>query len=319
MRQPPKTCPRCRSRPVAYPQALYCYDCRPHGVKTPPPCRKCGSNVDYYSGGLCRPCHPAAGAPPWIEGPDSCVDCLGWGLHHTGICPACQSWRRHHGAKQGPCLACGRSPLALRGDWCRLCWKQAGHANPDPHAALNPMIAGRRGQQLFLTFPIPRPREQVARAPRSSKGTWRLAPPVFRAPVAESVGPDQPALPGLPDLVAVPPIGVPDPVMLAQVFEHVDRLATERGWRAGSRKMTRSGLRLALAHYRAETLTADRVEMLAERYGFSRIGRARVIDVLHDAGVVVHDRAGRIERWLTRHTGQLPNRCALSSRGGSGS
>lgn len=137
----PRTCRVCGRRPVKHRHVDYCYTCQPGGPETPPPCQRCGSTENYYSGGLCARCHRFS--PLTI---DSCEDCYAWGATRTNkwLCQGCRGWRRRRPVED--CPACGRHVAVdpVLGA-CRLCWRQAELLATDDIAA-----AAEHGHQLFF-------------------------------------------------------------------------------------------------------------------------------------------------------------------------
>jgi hypothetical protein len=163
----PRDCQRCGVRPVAYAAVKFCYDCRPTFKKRKaPPCKRCGS-LDYYSGGLCRRCHKYA--PPLR---DSCRYCDSWGLFKetSGVCPACQDWRRHPG--EAECRACGVTSALHPDGVCRLCWRRArvlARHPEDPRDRAEGVVGGHQlhfaGMEQALALTVPGDRRPPPRPP----------------------------------------------------------------------------------------------------------------------------------------------------------
>jgi len=179
----PRDCQRCGVKPVAHAAVKFCYDCRPTFKKRKaPPCKRCGS-LDYYSAGLCRRCHNYA--PPL---PDSCRFCHAWGLFKetSGVCPACQDWRRRHPG-EADCRSCG-TPSALHPDGvCRLCWRRArvlARHPEDPRDRAEAVIGGHQlhfaGMEQALALTVPEHRRQPPRTGFRPRRTRSRKQPVAR-------------------------------------------------------------------------------------------------------------------------------------------
>jgi hypothetical protein len=140
-----RLCAGCGTNPIAYGGRKYCYACVPRVWKRPVRCKRCGSETDYFTAGLCRRCHR--------QGPlrASCLDCLAWSVnrHNKWLCEGCRSWHTRFGDWSQECASCHRSHVVNRAGYCRLCWLQAGAVRA-PHAKRDVIGANRHGQQLWF-------------------------------------------------------------------------------------------------------------------------------------------------------------------------
>jgi hypothetical protein len=113
----PRFCQGCGVNRRAKPQGRYCYDCMPGGPFTPPPCRRCASNENFFATGLCARCH--------LHGTirvDACPDCHAWGATRTTkwLCWPCMNWRATH-PTVGACITCRSVVTLSSAGVCRLC------------------------------------------------------------------------------------------------------------------------------------------------------------------------------------------------------
>lgn len=148
------------------PRVDFCYVCRPGGPFSPPSCRTCGSQRDYFSQGLCSRCHPRS--PEHI---DSCKGCLSWGVYprHNWTCWSCRWW--HSRYPKGTCAFCGRDSHVSKQRACRLCLENA-RLQQEPGRAPDLAAANQHSQQLFFAnmafkrrvTPSPRRVKNVSRA-----------------------------------------------------------------------------------------------------------------------------------------------------------
>jgi hypothetical protein len=297
----PRICPRCRARPVATSGHACCYDCLPGGPRVPPPCRKCGSVRDYYSGGLCRRCHRFA--PPVA---DSCVDCLGWGVtRHTGwLCEACRGWRRRVSKGDGSCVIC-RDWRALNGEGsCRLCRRQAALVRTVLRN-VTAAEASRHGQQLFIvgTFRQRRPSP---------------APPAQRAgqPPAYPVTHRQLVLFETARNLTRGRLGkVPEPrdaVLAVMLLQAAEEHAARHGW-----SRTRTGeARLAIRVLLGLQDTPGAAIKASEILGLTQMGIAAqpVIDIITEAGMLEKDREPSVTGWFHAKIKDLPEPMASELR-----
>lgn len=233
-------CVVCRDRRVAWsrPRVEFCYHCLPGGPFRPPPCRRCGAQRDYYSGGLCRRCHPYA-----AQLAQACPDCHAWGVttrRFGGRCVGCYNWAGTHGLSR--CLACRREIEVNRDGICRLCRLHTltyGQGN-DLAAVLH---ANRHGQQLFLAdmhrdlrgmrHPPPRSLTERPGLSTTAAGSYRQLL-LFKANR---------------DLLATARIGFPppsDPAQAAVLDQHLREHAAEHGWSRTTLKKARRGLSILL-------------------------------------------------------------------------
>lgn len=292
---PPRTCTSCGAKPVARKTLRFCFDCLPGGPHTPPPCRKCGVDDDYFSAGLCSRCHQYAPQPV-----DSCAECHAWGATrtHKWLCHACIGWRNAH-PTTARCGSCRHTHHVGRGGWCRLCWRHGADARDAtrhmrPYRPLDVVVANRDGQQLFFAD---MGRRHVPRRERISM------PP----------GPPRRRPPNQLDLFASPPNtwasrhGVPEPAKTARsnalealVRDHASR----HGWSGNRVLRTRLAMRVLVSRQRgpSELFLASDVLQL----GKLDLHAAPILAVLSEAGLLQDDRVPAIVDWFDRQISELP-------------
>lgn len=269
----------------------------PGGPFTPPPCRKCGSNDLYFSGGLCRRCHRFA--PHLI---DSCRDCLGWGVTRTTgwICEPCRSWRRRF-PDVGPCRSCRWSkPLSAEG-FCRLCWRTAVGARPH---GTGPSIVeiNRHGQQLYFVGLF---RQKRPLKPPPGAKTLRNHPyPVsYQQLTLLDVPRDLTRLPGH----LVPP----DPVFALVLDQSVREHARVHGWSKTRVTTARQGLRILACTQDTPGTPIRASEVARLRPAFSS---QPILEVLAAAGLLLDDREPSIVAWFAQKVSGLPEPIAEELR-----
>jgi hypothetical protein len=309
-------CQACGVRPPAMREIPCCFECWPGGPVTAPPCRRCGSEENYFTSGLCARCHhhaPGPKSPRW-ESPGklrrrpvkaaSCPDCLAWGVtaRYGWMCVACKSWREKYGTDTR-CATCSRRvPVSPDGS-CRLCHK---------HRNLAAKLLGRRiatvtlaeanahGQQLFIA------------------GTWRPAGTPRREYVKKTVPADmsllRPAagrqlvlfdLPrdlrlGLWDKFPPPP----DPGLEAAFAQFVRDRAAEHGWPVNYTATIQRAIRIMLGiqDTPGAAIRASDIQLLTR----IKHSAAAVTEVIAAAGMLEDDIEPAVVRWFTARTAALP-------------
>ena len=280
----PQLCNRCQINPIAYFGRATCYACVPRARKNPLRCKKCGSEADYFTAGLCRRCHRKA---PVIDG---CRDCLAWGVtrRHDWLCEGCHAWRIRFPTPE-TCRSCRRLvPLNRRGD-CRLCMRQANLVRPR-HEGIDVVEANRHGQQLFLADLF---RQKRPSPPALSKDYPRPAkyPVTHQQLVLLAVTPDLAAGrrttfpdPPLPDLAAY---------LDAVLVDH----ATAHGWAKATMVSTRSALRVLLGTQQTPGAPITTSEVARLRT-IQRGSTHTVSTVLRITGMLHDDREPTINIWF---------------------
>ena len=303
----PTMCQRCGLKPESYHGRRCCYDCKPGSKGRPLPCRRCGAVGDYWSSGLCRRCHQYA---PQL--PDSCRDCLAWGVRRTQkwLCEACRSWRHLH-PDTGPCTSCRRSLSLNDHHACRLCWQQTVY---QAQAGLPRDVpaANRQGQQLMFANMS------------SSKNGYRPRPrrdfrrPKDRIGAPEDPGPQleerPPADPDQLDLFAFHPIedparrygfGEPPSLRLALLLDQYACDHSRRyGWSETQTTRARITLRVLQAKHRITTRPIRASDVLhLKAHGLST---RMALAVLDEHGLLVDDRVPRLQAWFAAQIRELP-------------
>jgi integrase len=317
---PPRACGGCHRKPIAHRHSKYCYDCQPGGPVTPPPCRRCGTTIDYYSAGLCSRCHQYA-----PQRPDACRDCHAWGVtrHTKWLCWGCEAWRRTH-PTVGVCRSCRQARALDRTGACRLCWRQVVvvRRTLHHHRPIDLLWANRHGQQLFLASMLAtdgqrhrsmsRPQQDSRPQQRQRLPRQRAAasPPAYPVPHRQlllfELPPDLPAgrRRGFPD--------PPDPQLAAWLEQRIWNHATRHGWSKTRRKTVRQAIRILLslqdtpgAPIRASDVT---------RMALTGLPVRPVLAILDHAGMLDDDRTPAIEHWFDRKISELPATMASELR-----
>jgi hypothetical protein len=297
MTRPPKPCPVCRERPVAFtnPRLDFCYQCLPGGPFTAPPCHRCGTTKGYYSQGMCELCHPAA--PQHVT---SCQHCLAWGVtrHTKRMCWGCVNWRTKN--DYGTCSCCGRHVPIDENNCCRLCWRQAVMLNW-ARTGISLQDANRNGQQLFIANLFSTP--LAARGKRT-----RTAPPQPRPAVEHPRPVDHEQLvlfevardlrPGVP--LPRPPDPQAVENFTALLLEH----AAQRGWSPSTTNKARSGIK-GLLGLQDTPGARFKTSLLRD---LRTLGRATRLlrEFLDGIGFLEDDLAPALELWFTRKVTGLP-------------
>lgn len=288
----PRTCPQCRDRPVATARDAFCHQCMPGGPFTPPPCRKCGSNDLYFSGGLCQRCHRFA--PHLI---DSCVDCLGWGVTRTTgwLCEGCRGWRRRF-TNIDPCRSCGEEKALSGEGFCRLCFRTAVGARPH---GIGPSVMemNKHGQQLFFVGLLRQKRQPLASRPMAAPPLRASYPVAYQQLTMVNVPRDFAKIRGVELL--------PDPGFGKFLDDAVRSHAEECGWSKTRINVTRQGLRLLA--YAQETPGAPIKASEVAELDPVAFNRQPILDVLASVGILDDDREPAILTWFAQRASDLPD------------
>lgn len=275
---------------------MFCYQCVPRVWKRPPICKRCGSDTDYFTSGLCRRCHRSG---PWIE---SCRECLAWGVtrHEKWLCQGCRRWRRCYETSAN-CGSCRRLVTVNEDGYCRLCWRQASSLRV-PHCRIDVIEANRNGQQLVFAdqFRVRTWPAETAEASKELRPTWPAGYPVSHRQLALF---DAPRIltPGSHNEMLAPP--VPE---LAAALEHaVEEHAAEYGWAKSLRISTQRGIRvlLALQDTHGARIRASELAVLSQ---LPNTTTQPVLDVLSATGILEDDRDPPLEAWFRKRTACLP-------------
>lgn len=286
-----RLCERCGVNPIAYYGRRYCYVCVPRVWKTPLRCKRCGSETDYFTAGLCRQCHRQA---PLVT---QCRDCLAWGITrwHGGVCQACRGWNQRF-PTPGQCPSCGRVvPLNERG-YCRLCCRQA-HVVRTPHYAIDVVEANRHGQQLFIADLF---RQKRPTPPSAPSAPWPSHYPVAHRQLTlfdlnrdyTTARPTDLALP-LPDRAAVL-----DDVLTDHARRH--------GWGKGLQGTTRNAIRMLLATQDTPGAPITASAAAAVTTSRSLDNLKSVLEILTTVGMLDDDRQPTLDAYTERQIADLP-------------
>ena len=313
-----RMCPKCQRKPVAYPKAVYCYDCRTRYRRPAPPCKRCGSQEDYWSNGLCVWCHKYGRV--WAT---SCKFCLCWGVFRQPrlICSGCHDWRKRNPG-ESPCRTCGHAGSVNADGECRLCYRrrralarlEGGDVTDNRRAEA---IAG--GHQLFidgmehklalaLAGPKPRGRNKFPLLHPTAHNSRKAPRPGAITPVIHR----QPVLFDLPRVMERNgrPVPIPEPPLL-DLAESLEAVAVEygqhHGWKTSTVRSVRQGLRilLALQDTPGAPIRASETSCLQQYSTLSRPTRP-ILDILAAAGMLDDDRVPTIVAWFQRETASLP-------------
>lgn len=310
-------CQACGLKPQAWPRRMFCYDCKPSTRGRPRPCRKCGATGDYWSGGLCRGCHPYTPRPA-----QACRDCLAWGATRTraGLCFACKAWRRDHPGT-GECISCHRTVSLDEHRACRLCWTQTFLNQARYGLPRDVMTANSAGQQLWFAN-MASPRRGYQPHPRRDyrQRKDQIREPKNEEPIQGS-GPVVRDIRDQLDLFAYHPIedparrhgfGEPPNGHFAAVL---DRLTLEHAQRHGwtERQTTRTRITLRVLQARSQIrrppIKATDVEDLTAHNLYIRLA----LIVLADNDLLHEDRSTP-QAWFTRRITGLPEPMASELR-----
>ena len=276
--------------------AGYCFECWPGGPVTPPPCRRCGSKVGYWTAGLCTRCHPRA--PQTV---DSCRDCHAWGATrtHKWLCKSCDGWRRKYAV--GDCPICGRAVPLHRDGGCRLCRAQRSLVMREVgRSSLTHLAhANRHGQQLFFA--------DMFRAARVASAPARGAETIVRAPIRPAAERQLVLFHVAWDLEVGLRRGFPAPrdgALAAALWSFVRDHARRHGWPVGQTERVQRGVRvlLGIQDSPGAPIRASDVALL------SSIGlpARTVADVLDQAGMLEDDRVPALVHWFEAKVADLP-------------
>lgn len=233
----------------------------------------------------------------------SCRSCLAWGqVNRRGLCTACDNFARPDRERQiGECKTCARR-RPLKKDHCRLCWAQAEFERPaGPGTMLAPYLAKVHHQQLFLADMTYRRCPPPRRFPRryGVKGRLRKpAPPVVARPVCwpqlQLFHARREYRYGRVDLRASE---APENPWLGWAFHLAHTIAETRGFDPIVRRALNRNLAMLLTHHRDGELIrySDYQPVLRERCASIK----HTTEVLKTMGVLLDDRPGTFEGWLT--------------------
>ena len=292
----PARCTICHTATVAITGTPYCFTCWPGGPVVPPPCWRCGSTVEYFTGGLCARCHQK-GTPPV----DSCLDCYAWGATRTWgwRCRACVSWRKSH-LVVAACTTCGHEVALADDGSCRLCHKQASllRGKDEP---LDLVGANSGGQQLFFAGLAHDAGHHQRRAP----GLIHPSPGVGSRP---TVSPGQLMLLQLPhDLRHRGRQYLhrsAERAAAAHLEPLLPELAARFGWSQGQRESTIYGLRILAGHVAGP----DGAVRASDAVHLKDIDLPvwTVLEVLTAAGLLIEDRTPTVDSWFAQQIDGLP-------------
>jgi hypothetical protein len=285
-----RQCPHCGRRPVKMAWADHCHACTPSGPVTPPPCRRCGSRLDYYSAGLCARCHKYAPV-----GVGSCIDCFAWGATRANSwrCEGCRGWRKNH--RPGVCSGCDRPISVGPQGACRLCYLDAARRRRRDEQW---EFTTRYGQQLSFA-------DMRRKAGRRRQGaTPRERRPLGDYPVRHR---RQVLFAMAPDLVAGARGGFSepkDPELVRYLDHYLGDYASSHGWGVSTTGRTRQGLRILCALQ--DTPGAPIKATDAMRLPSIDLPADPVLVVLEAAGMLEDDRPSTFGPWLDSKIDGLP-------------
>jgi integrase len=298
----PAGCERCTVRPRAYRKSRFCHACMPGGPQAPPPCRRCGTDGDYYASGLCHGCHGSA--PPR---PGACLDCHAWGVTKATrwLCAPCVTWRYDHDL--GDCRACRRTvTIGTTSRVCRLCRVKARQLRP-AKGKLNLTDVNGHGVQLFLA-------NMHKAATWTRRGKLIPAAPVGW-PAGRPVAHKQLVLIDVAWDLTRGRAGVPppkDPELAAALHQIALDHAADHGWTRQDGDKARAGIRLLLGMQDtpgARIRTSD-TAVLSQTYVTIR----PVLDILATVGMLDDDRIPPIRAWFDQQAVTLPPAMAAELR-----
>ncbi|MET8181676.1 hypothetical protein [Streptomyces sp. NPDC005336] len=229
--------------------------------------------------------------------PDSCSNCLAWGLLFMRWCGGCNSFARP--GPHAPCAGC-RQHGPLRKGYCRLCWCQARTDAAATGAKAESLLPELRYHQLFFAHMaplwerVPRPRqpkhERRGRprkpdpAPASPPGGW-LQPSLFEVcRDFTRIDPDQ------HEELSNP--------WLAWARHSAHRLGEARGWPRKVRLRVDQALVILMSgHVGGDVVRYSELYLdLKPR----RLNMELTIEVLDYIGVFLDDRPSSFAKWLER-------------------
>jgi hypothetical protein len=297
----PAGCERCTVRPRAFRYSRFCHACMPGGPQTPPPCRRCGSDDDYYASGLCHGCHGSAPARP-----GACLDCHAWGVTKATrwLCAPCMAWRSVH--VLGECQACSRTvTIGTTARVCRLCRVKARQLRP-PKGTLELTGAEGQGTQLFLANLHKAATQTRHHAVAAAPTPW---------PVGRPVAYEQLALIDVAwDLTrgraSVPP--PKDPELAAALHQLALDHAADHGWTLARGHKARAGIRLLLGMQDTPgaRIRISETAVLAQAFVTIR----PVLEILAAVDMLEDDRIPPIRTWFDQQTAALPSPMAAELR-----
>lgn len=294
----PRPCKSCGIRPKAGPGTVYCFDCMPGGPITPPPCRRCGSTRDYFSGGLCSRCHHYA-----PQQPGSCPDCHAWGTtrRNAWLCDACAGWQAIYFTNHNrTCRGCNRGLTVNNRGICRLCRAHLRRLRRDHGIRFdNPADARLLGAQLFFAGIRRKVATRTSQPQPPARVPWPASRPVpWRQQVLFNVTPDL----SRGRTIIGPPR---DPVVAAALEQVLVDYATEAGWSKALTVRVRSGLRvvLGLQDTPGAPIKISETKVFNQTTGLTR---RLVHDVLATIGMLEDDCTPAIQNWFDRTVVDLP-------------
>jgi len=309
LRLPPK-CNRCQLSRVAWtsPRVDFCYECLPGGPFTPPACKRCGSDADYFSQGLCSRCHPRS--PEHI---DSCKGCLAWGVYprYNWTCWSCKWWESHY--PKGTCAHCGRDTHVSDTRACRLCLENA-RLEQKPGRAPDVAAANRHSQQLFFANMLFKRRATTPPDYVTWDGRWSKKNK-NQLPYQPGTNFDENA----PEQLTLFDMD-PDPEVLRQRILVEDSELTRYcaailadharryGWSVRQRNAVMQTLRMLQTVRPTPTAKIRASDVVALRRYDGTISSS--IDVLAEAGLLIEDVPTKVERYFTAKfidAGALPD------------
>lgn len=292
-----RLCAGCGVNPIAYIGREYCYGCVPRVWKRPAKCKRCGSENDYYTNGLCRRCHR--------QGPlrTSCVDCFAWSVtrHHKWLCEACRAWHVRFGESTAECGCCWRSLVLHREGYCRLCWLQARDVRL-PHQKRDVLGANRDGQQLWFADMF-RQRRWAPSVPVTStvEAAWPIGFPLRHRQLVLFETPRVLDPARSYDVASSP---VPE---LARALDRiVDEHGAAHGWKRHMRVMAYRAIHamLVVQDTPGAPIRASELAVLSQ---WPNTTIQPVLEVLLAAGMLEDDRPAPLEVWFERRVLDLPD------------
>jgi hypothetical protein len=292
----PRFCQGCGVNRRAKPQGRYCYDCMPGGPFTPPPCRRCASNENFFATGLCARCH--------LHGTirvDACPDCHAWGATRTTkwLCWPCMNWRATH-PTVGACITCRSVVTLSSAGVCRLCRVEARRRR-QPKRPLDLAAASRYGAQLSFAGMHKKATRRRATITPQTVGPSRIEQPKRPVPHRQLV------------LFTIPRdlsrgrgvVGPPrDPVLARILDDALTAYAHTNNWDWRLTTKVRSGIRLVLGMQDTPGAAIAYSELAVLRQ--AHVPNSRVAEVLDATGMLVDDRTPAIDRWFAQQTAGLP-------------
>jgi len=287
----PPTCETCGRKPRAQQRGRYCYDCLPGGPFIPPPCRRCGSSVDYYASGLCAKCHYFAPHPV-----DSCRFCHAWGAKslYSYRCRPCLEWNAKY--PLGVCDSCGQSRRVNPRGVCRLCWTQARRSRGRDNR-VDLIGANRNGQQLYFADMHKALRRKGSHVTPPRPGPTLPEPVAHRQLLLFVMAHD---LRHGYTIVRDPP----DPILASALETLAQDEADRHGWSVSYKQQVRAGIRVLLGLQDTPGATIARSETAVLNQ--CNLPERAVCQVLEAARMLEDDRTPAIDTWFDRQVTGMP-------------